>query len=149
MYPLLTIGEVSRRSGVAVSALRYYEERGLISSARAESGHRRYHRAVLRRVAFVVFAQNIGLTLEEIAAELGRLPADRMPTHEEWEGLSSRWVVRVEQRITELERLKRGLTQCIGCGCLSMEQCPLANPRDQAGLRGTGPRFWQGDQPLG
>jgi len=144
---LLTIGDVSRRSGVATSALRFYEERGLISSARAGSGHRRYPRAVLRRIAFIVFAQRVGLTLAEIGAELAKLPPDRAPTRRDWSRLSSRWSSRIDQRIAELERLKAGLTECIGCGCLSLERCRLSNPDDRAARLGPGPRYWVGDTP--
>jgi MerR family transcriptional regulator, redox-sensitive transcriptional activator SoxR len=142
----LTIGEVSRRSGVAASALRFYEERGLIASQRAGSGHRRYPREVLRRIAFVVFAQRIGLTLEEIAAELAALPAGRVPTRRDWSRLSQGWRQRIDQRIAELERLRAGLTECIGCGCLSLDRCQLANPGDRAARRGAGPRYWIGDR---
>ena len=146
---LLTIGEVSRRSGVATSALRFYEQRGMISSERAGSGHRRYPRPVLRRVAFIVFAQRIGLSLEEIGTELAKLPSDRAPTKRDWTRLSSGWSARIEQRIAELERLKDGLTGCIGCGCLSLDRCKLANPEDRAARLGPGPRYWVGDRPLG
>jgi MerR family redox-sensitive transcriptional activator SoxR len=142
---LLTIGEVARRSGVAASALRFYEERGLIASERAGSGHRRYERPVLRRIAFIVFAQRIGLTLEEIAAELAKLPGDRAPTRGDWARLSSGWSARIDDRIAELQRLKVGLTECIGCGCLSLDRCRLANPDDRAARAGPGPRFWVGD----
>jgi MerR family redox-sensitive transcriptional activator SoxR len=145
---LLTIGEVARRSGVAASALRFYEERGLITSERAGSGHRRYPRPVLRRIAFVVFAQRIGLTLEEIGAELAKLPPDRAPTRSDWSRLSSGWSSRIDERIAELERLKAGLTECIGCGCLSLDRCRLANPNDRAAGLGPGPRYWIGDRPL-
>jgi MerR family transcriptional regulator, redox-sensitive transcriptional activator SoxR len=144
MESLLTISEVSRRSGVASSALRFYEGRGLITSERAGSGHRRFPRAVLRRVAFIVFAQRIGLTLEEIARELAKLPADRVPTRRDWARLSGEWRRRIDQRIAELERLKAGLTECIGCGCLSIDRCHLANPADRAGRMGCGPRYWLG-----
>jgi MerR family redox-sensitive transcriptional activator SoxR len=146
---LLTISEVSRRSGVASSALRFYEERGLISSERAGSGHRRYRRPVLRRIAFIVFAQRIGLALEEIGAELAKLPPDRAPNRRDWSRLSSSWSSRIDERIAELERLKRGLTECIGCGCLSLERCKLANPGDRAARMGPGPRYWVGDRPAG
>jgi MerR family redox-sensitive transcriptional activator SoxR len=149
MSTLLTIGEVSRRSGVAASALRFYEDRGLISSERAGSGHRRYSRPVLRRIAFIVFAQRIGLTLEEIGAELAKLPPDRAPTRRDWSRLSRKWTTRIDHRIAELERLKVGLTECIGCGCLSLDRCRLANPGDRAAARGPGPRYWIGDRPLG
>ena len=142
MDSVLTISEVSRRSGVASSALRFYEERGLITSERAGSGHRRFPRAVLRRIAFIVFAQRIGLSLEEIRAELAKLPADRIPTRRDWSRLSGEWMRRIDQRIDELHRLKAGLTECIGCGCLSIDRCALANPADRVGRRGPGPRYW-------
>jgi MerR family transcriptional regulator, redox-sensitive transcriptional activator SoxR len=149
MVTLLTIGEVSRRSGVAASALRFYEERGLITSERAGAGHRRYPRAVLRRIAFIVFAQRVGLTLEEIGAELAKLPPGRAPNRRDWSRLSREWRSRIDQRIAELERLRTGLTECIGCGCLSLDRCRLANPGDRAGRLGPGPRYWVGDAPTG
>ena len=145
MDELLTIGEVSKRSGVATSALRFYEDRDLITSERAGSGHRRYPRSVLRRIAFIVFAQRIGLSLEEIKGELGKLPPDRAPGRADWSKLSAGWTSRIDERIAELERLKAGLTECIGCGCLSLDRCRLANPNDRAGRSGPGPRFWVGD----
>jgi len=142
MGEALTIGEVARRSGVATSALRFYEERGLIHSERTNSGHRRYPRAAIRRVAFIVFAQRIGLSLEEIGAELAKLPRNHVPDRSDWAKLSSRWTTRIHERIAELERLKTGLTECIGCGCLSLDRCQLANPGDRAARRGPGPRYW-------
>jgi MerR family redox-sensitive transcriptional activator SoxR len=142
---LMTIGEVARRSGVRASALRFYEERGMIFSERAGSGHRRYRRPVLRRVAFIVFAQRIGLSLDEIAAELAKLPDDRAPNRRDWSRLSRSWSARIEQRIAELERLRVGLTECIGCGCLSLDRCKLVNPGDAAGRGGSGARYWIGD----
>jgi len=142
MSTLLPIGEVAKRSGVAASALRFYEERGLIQSERAGSGHRRYPRPVLRRIAFIVFAQKIGLTLEEIGGELEKLPPDRAPTRKDWSRLSASWSGRIDQQIAELERLKAGLTECIGCGCLSLDRCMLANPDDRVARSGPGPRFW-------
>ncbi len=142
----MTIGDVARRSGVAASALRFYEQRGLISSERAGSGHRRFPRSVLRRIAFIVFAQRVGLTLEEIGAELAKLPPDRAPNRRDWARLSSGWSARIDAEIAQLERLKLGLTECIGCGCLSLDRCQLANPEDRAGRLGAGPRFWMGDQ---
>ncbi|HEY1539082.1 MAG TPA: redox-sensitive transcriptional activator SoxR [Solirubrobacteraceae bacterium] len=147
MADLLTIGEVSRRSGVAASALRFYEQRGLIGSERAGSGHRHYARPVLRRLAFIVFAQRIGLSLDEIGRELAKLPPDRAPTKSDWSRLSSGWTARIDERIAELERLRVGLTGCIGCGCLSLERCKLANPGDRASRLGPGPRYWVGDRP--
>ena len=147
MSELLTIGEVSKRSGVAASALRFYEDRGLIESERAGSGHRRYPRPVLRRIAFIVFAQRVGLTLEEIGRELAKLPPDRAPTRRDWAGLTTTWSGRIDERIAELERLQKGLTECIGCGCLSLDRCRLANPGDRAAGLGPGPRYWIGDRP--
>jgi MerR family redox-sensitive transcriptional activator SoxR len=142
MGSMLSISEVSRRSGVASSALRFYEERRLIASERAGSGHRRFPRAVLRRIAFIVFAQRIGLTLDEIGGELAKLPRDRVPARRDWARLSGEWTTRIDRRIAELQRLKAGLTECIGCGCLSLEHCKLANPADKAGRNGPGPRYW-------
>jgi MerR family redox-sensitive transcriptional activator SoxR len=147
MPDLLTIGEVSRRSGVASSALRFYDERGLIRSERAGSGHRRYPRSVLRRIAFIVFAQRVGLTLDEIGAELDKLPPDRAPNKRDWSRLSGAWTARIDDRIAELERLRDGLTSCIGCGCLSLDRCRLSNPNDRAAGLGPGPRYWIGDRP--
>ena len=145
---LLTIGELAQRSGVAASALRFYEERGLIASERARSGHRRFSRPVLRRVAFIVFAQRVGLSLDEIGGELARLPPNRAPARGDWARLSAKWTSRIDERIAELERLKAGLTECIGCGCLSLDRCKLANPDDRARRLGPGPRYWIGDPPL-
>ena len=144
---LLPIGEVAQRSGVAASALRFYEERGLIRSERATSGRRQYRRSTLRRVAFIVFAQRVGLSLDEIGEELARLPSDRAPTRGDWARLTTGWSRRIDGRIEELERLKAGLTECIGCGCLSLSRCRLANPDDRAARRGPGPRYLLGDQP--
>ena len=142
METTLSISEVSRRSGVASSALRFYEERGLIAAERAGSGHRRFPRAALRRIAFIVFAQKIGLTLEEIGTELAKLPPDRAPKRQDWAKLSGEWTERIDARIAELQRLRDGLTECIGCGCLSIERCRLANPSDRASRTGPGPRYW-------
>jgi MerR family transcriptional regulator, redox-sensitive transcriptional activator SoxR len=139
---VLTIGEVAARSGVATSALRFYEDQGLITSERTGSGHRRYPRAVLRRVAFIVFAQKVGLSLEEIGSELARLPRNRAPERADWARLSSGWTKRIDERIAELERMRSGLTECIGCGCLSLDRCRFANPDDRAARRGAGPRYW-------
>jgi MerR family redox-sensitive transcriptional activator SoxR len=125
--------------------LRFYEERGLIASERNGAGHRRYPRATTRRVAFIVFAQRVGLTLEEIGEELAKLPSDRVPDRRDWSRLSSTWSARIDERIAELERLKAGLTECIGCGCLSLKRCRLANPHDRAAAAGPGPRYWLGD----
>jgi MerR family transcriptional regulator, redox-sensitive transcriptional activator SoxR len=147
MSQVLTIGEVSRRSGVAASALRYYEQRGLISSERTGAAHRRYPRAVLRRIAFIVFAQHVGLTLQEIGAELAKLGEHHAPTRRDWSRLSSTWSARIDANIAELQGLKSGLTECIGCGCLSLDRCKLTNPDDRAARLGPGPRYWLGDAP--
>jgi len=141
----LTIADVARRSGVAASALRFYEQRHLIASERTGAGHRRYPRAVLRRIAFIVFAQRIGLSLEEISEAVARLPNNRVPERADWAKLSASWRARVDARIEELERVKAGLTECIGCGCLSLQVCRLANPEDRAGRVGPGARYLMGD----
>ena len=142
MGDVLTIGEVAARSGVATSALRFYEDQGLIASERNDAGHRRYPRLVLRRVAFIVFAQKVGLSLDEIRAELARLPRNRAPDRADWSRLSGGWTKRIDERIAELERLKAGMSECIGCGCLSLDRCRFANPGDRASRRGAGPRYW-------
>lgn len=141
----LTIGELAKRSGVATSALRFYEERGLISSERNESGHRRFPRAMARRIAFIIFAQRVGLSLEEIGQELAKLPGDRVPREADWDRLTTLWSERIEERIQELQRLKTGLTRCIGCGCLSLQECAVMNPNDQLAEQGPGPRYWCSD----
>jgi MerR family transcriptional regulator, redox-sensitive transcriptional activator SoxR len=138
----LTIGEVAARGGVATSALRFYEQQGLIASERTDAGHRRYPRSVLRLVAFIVFAQKVGLSLGEIRAELAKLPRNHAPDRADWARLSGGWTRRIDERIAELERMKVGLTECIGCGCLSLDRCRFANPGDRAARRGAGPRYW-------
>jgi MerR family redox-sensitive transcriptional activator SoxR len=142
MPDVFTIGQVAARSGVATSALRFYEEQGLIRSERTDAGHRRYPRAVIRRVAFIVFAQKIGLSLEEIKGELDKLPHNRVPERADWAKLSASWTKRIRERIAELERLEAGLTECIGCGCLSLDRCRFVNPGDRAARQGPGPRAW-------
>jgi MerR family redox-sensitive transcriptional activator SoxR len=144
MTPGLTIGELAARSGVATSALRFYEAQGLIHADRTAAGHRRYLRAALRRIAFIVFAQRVGLSLEEVAAELAKLPQNRVPDAADWGRLGKAWAARIDARIEELQRLKAGLTSCIGCGCLSLESCAMANPSDRAARRGPGPAVWGG-----
>lgn len=140
----ITIGEVARRSGLAASALRFYEQRGLITSSRTGAGHRRFPRDVLRRVAFIVYAQRVGLTLDEIGVELAKLPENRVPSSRDWSRLMGKWKARIRARIAELERLEAGLTRCIGCGCLSLDSCRLANPDDRVSGLGPGPRYWIG-----
>ncbi|KNB53687.1 redox-sensitive transcriptional activator SoxR [Streptomyces caatingaensis] len=144
---LMTIGELAARSGLAASALRYYEELGLIRSERTPGGRRRYPRATLRRVAFVRAAQAVGLSLEEARGAMGRLPEDRAPTAAQWNVVARTWTRRIDERIEELERLKRRLTSCIGCGCLSLRKCAIYNPDDAAADRGAGARYLLGDEP--
>lgn len=147
MITTMTIGQIARRSGVATSALRFYESRGLIHSERTAAGHRRYPRAVLRRIAFIVFAQRLGLSLDEVAKELRKLPRHGVPTRAEWAKLSAAWQQHIDAKLAELERLRSGLTECIGCGCLSLDRCRLANPADRAFARGPGPAAWNAATP--
>ncbi|MCV2491027.1 redox-sensitive transcriptional activator SoxR [Geodermatophilus sp. YIM 151500] len=137
----LTIGEVAARSGVAASALRYYEQQGLLAPARTPGGARRYPRGVLRRLAFVRAAQNVGLSLAEIRAALATLPDGRPPTARDWARLSRDWRDRLDEQIAALVQLRDGLTSCIGCGCLSLGRCRLSNPGDVAGREGPGARW--------
>jgi MerR family redox-sensitive transcriptional activator SoxR len=137
----LTIGAVSERTGVATSALRYYEAEGLIRSTRSPGGQRRYAREVLRRVSFIRVAQQVGLSLDEIKEALASLPENRTPNHKDWERLSASWRPRIDAQIGMLERLRDRLDGCIGCGCLSLRTCRLVNPDDAAGERGPGPRY--------
>lgn len=138
---MLTIGEVADRANVATSALRYYEREGLISAVRSEGGQRRYHRDVLRRIAFVRAAQRVGLSLDDIKQALGTLPEERTPTAADWKRLSRSWRPIIERRIAELERVRDKLDTCIGCGCLSLRVCHLLNPHDVAAAAGPGARW--------
>jgi len=138
---LLTIGEVAGRSGMAASALRFYEQEGLISSSRTPGGARRYPRSVLRRLAIIRAGRNVGLSLPEIRAALTTLPADRPATTTEWARLSKNWRDRLDEQIAALTELRDGLTSCIGCGCLSLERCALSNPGDTAAAIGPGARW--------
>ena len=133
---LLTIGEVAQRSGMAASALRYYDQVGLIASTRTGSGQRRFERNVLRRLAFVRAARNVGLTLEEIGAALATLPEGRPPTRADWMRLSRGWQARLDEQIAALQALRDDLGSCIGCGCLSLRRCALSNGQDAAGAAG-------------
>ena len=144
----LAIGEVSERSGLAVSAIRFYEDKGLISSTRTPGGQRRFRRDVLRRLAFIQAAQRVGLTLDEIGAAMATLPADTGPTGQEWKELSASWRPLLDDRIALLMSLRDQLDHCIGCGCLSLERCKLSNPGDRAARLGPGARYLlEGDQP--
>ncbi|CAN5780959.1 redox-sensitive transcriptional activator SoxR [soil metagenome] len=142
----LTIGDLAKRSGVAASALRFYETRGLIASDRTDGNQRRYLRSTLRRVALVRAGQEVGLTLGEIAEALDTLPHDSTPTRRDWERLSRSWRARLDQQIEELQALRDELTDCIGCGCLSLSSCAIFNPADTAADRGSGPRYLLGDE---
>lgn len=139
--PALTIGETARRSGLSVPTLRYYEQRGLIRTTRSTGNQRRYPRHVLRRLAFIVAAQRVGLSLEEIAELLDTLPADRVPTRADWTRLSRPWRQRIAARIEQLQALQDTLDGCVGCGCLSLTRCRLYNPNDQAASEGPGSRW--------
>lgn len=145
MDNLLTIGEVADRSGLAASAIRFYERQGLVHAERTSSGQRRFRRDVLRRIAFIRIAQRVGLTLEEIVAALAVLPVDHAPSRRDWERLTAGWQDRIDQRIALLEALQSGLSNCIGCGCLSLRTCSLANPNDIAAATGPGPQYLMGE----
>jgi MerR family redox-sensitive transcriptional activator SoxR len=137
---LLTIGELAARSGVATSALRYYERLGLIRSTRTGGNQRRYERAELRRVSFIRIAAQVGIPLEDIGAALASLPEARNPTRADWARLSRQWRGRLDEQIQLLERLRDRLSSCIGCGCLSLSSCALSNPYDKLAATGSGPR---------
>lgn len=137
---VLPIGEVAARAGVAPSALRFYEREGLITAERNAGGQRRYHREVLRRIAFIRAAQRVGLTLDEIRTSLATLPQNRTPTVKDWQRLSSSWRPLLDRRIAEMEALRDRLTSCIGCGCLSLRSCALSNPGDAVAEDGPGAR---------
>ena len=145
---LLTIGELADRSGVATSALRFYETKGLIESERTAGNQRRYPRAALRRVSLVRAAQEVGLSLGEVAEALETLPHDRTPTKNDWEKLSRSWRKRLDRQIAELQALRNDLTDCIGCGCLSLKSCAIFNPADAIAERGSGPRYLLGDEKI-
>ena len=141
----LSIGEVAERTGVSVSALRFYEAEGMISSSRSAGGQRRFARDELRRVAFIRVAQRVGLTLDEIRAALATLPDQRTPTAADWARLSKAWKAQLDERIRLLESVRDDLSSCIGCGCLSLQACRLYNPNDGARALGTGPRYLLGN----
>lgn len=142
---LLTIGALAERSGVAPSALRFYESQCLIESSRSDGGQRRYAREVLRRVSFIRIAQQLDVSLEEIRASLASLPDGRTPTKADWQRLAKTWRARLDDRIATLEKLRDNLGDCIGCGCLSLKACALYNKDDAASTLGAGPRYLLGD----
>lgn len=144
---LLSIGVVADRTGIAASALRYYEREGLITAIRTEGAQRRFPRDVLRRLAFIRVAQTVGLGLPEIRAALNTLPSQRSPTKADWDRIARAWRPRLDEQIASLERLRDQLGDCIGCGCLSLRSCGLYNPQDRAARFGSGPRYLLGDPP--
>ncbi len=146
---LISIGELAARTGVAVSAIRFYESKGLIEALRTRGGQRRFLRADIRRVSFVLIAQKMGLSLEEVADELARLPAQRTPNAEDWGRISTGLRARIDDQIAALQCTRALLDNCIGCGCLSLKNCKLYNPGDHCAARGAGPRYLMGDRPEG
>lgn len=138
-HDVLSMGEITRRSGFAASALRYYEAEGLITATRSPGGRRQFERSILRRLAFIRAASNVGLTLHEIREELGSLPEGRTPTRADWSRISRHWRGRLDEQIAALQALRDGLDSCIGCGCLSLQRCRIYNPADVLGAGGTGP----------
>ena len=142
-----SVGEVAARVGVNTSAVRYYEEHGLIRSERSLSGHRRYRPDVMRRVSFIKAAQQVGLSLDDIGTALASLPYSRTPSRRDWARLAASWQPMLDDRITQLQRMRDQLDSCIGCGCLSLDSCGLYNPNDRAASLGAGPRYLLGDSP--
>lgn len=138
---ILTIGELAKRTGVAVSALRYYEERGLVRSFRSEGRHRRFLRSDIRRVSFIRIAQSLGLSIEDVAGAFASLPDGRTPTAADWRQISHEIRGVIDRKIAQLEQMRDTLDGCIGCGCLSLKRCAIYNPGDRAGASGSGPRF--------
>lgn len=143
----MTIGELAERSGVATSALRFYESKGLIASERTPGNQRRFKRAMLRRVALIRVAQAVGITLDDVGRALAELPGRRNPDRRDWGALSASWRADLDRRIESLQQLRDDLDGCIGCGCLSLDTCALLNPEDRASAGGSGPRYLLGDEP--
>ena len=144
--PLLTIGDLARRTGLSVSAIRFYETRGLVHAVRTAGNQRRFPRSDIRRLSFALIAQQLGLSLEEIAQALSGLPDGRAPSRQDWARISGKLRAALDQRIMMLERTRENLDGCIGCGCLSLDRCSLYNPGDRASRGGVGPRFLLGDR---
>ena len=145
--PLLAIGAVAERTGLAVSEIRFYESVGLVSSTRASSGHRRFRRSILRRLSFIQICQRLGYSLDEIRAQLAELPAGRTPTERDWNRMAKGFASEIDERILNLSQLRDKLDGCIGCGCLSLERCAIYNIGDRASTLGDGPRYLLGDVP--
>ena len=144
--PILPIGHLARRTGVAVSALRFYEEKGLLTALRSEGGRRMFRRSDIRRVSFIRIAQQLGFSIREIGEVLAGLPQGRTPTEEDWARIGAGFRASLDQRIESLTRLRDNLDGCIGCGCLSLKKCGLFNPGDAASAKGAGPRYLMGDR---
>ena len=145
---LLTIGQMAKRTGASVSAIRFYESEGLLAPARNAGGQRRFARSDIRRLSFVLISQQLGFSIEDIAAHLADLPNGRTPTQKDWSRISRRFRARLDARIEELNRMRENLDGCIGCGCLSLRKCQLYNPNDRAGRRGPGPQHILRSKPL-
>lgn len=145
----LTIGALARRTGLSVSAIRFYEERGLVQPGRNAGGQRRFARSDIRRLSFVMIAQQLGYTIAEIGARLAELPEGRAPNLRDWEKMARGFRAELDARIALMQDFRDRLDGCIGCGCLSLERCALYNPDDEAGLKGAGPRYLMGERPRG
>ena len=143
--PIITIGKLAKRTGSAVSAIRFYASENLIPSIRSPAGHRLFHRSVIRRVSFILIAQNLGYSLKRIKVVLELLPDGRTPTKADWERLSKVFTNDIDEQIMKLQNLKESLASCIGCGCLSLKRCQLYNPKDRIQVKGAGPRYLLGD----
>lgn len=146
--PHVSIGVLAERTGLAASAIRFYESIGLISSTRAASGHRRFRRSTIRRLSFIRVCQRLGYSLDEINVQLRKLPQGRTPTERDWNRMATGFAIDIDQRIADLALLRDKLEGCIGCGCLSLERCAMYNPGDEAASLGDGPRFLLGDEPV-
>jgi MerR family redox-sensitive transcriptional activator SoxR len=145
--PGLTIGDLAQRTGLAVSAIRFYETHGIVAPLRNAGGHRRYGRSDIRRLSFAMISQRLGFSLAEIAGHMAHLPDHRAPSREDWSAISAGFGAAIDARIAELTELRRKLDGCIGCGCLSLDKCALYNPEDRAAQKGSGPRYLLGDRP--
>ncbi len=143
----LSIGSIADRTGLAVSAIRYYEEQGLITPGRGPGGQRQFERGDIRRLSFIMIAQSLGFSIADIRTQLGALPKNRTPTAADWRRLSAQYRGDLDHRIQTLEKMRDDLDGCIGCGCLSLDRCRLYNPDDRAAKRGAGPRYLMGDKP--
>lgn len=143
--PFVSIGKVAKRTGTSVSAIRFYADEGIVPSIRNSGGHRLFNRSVIRRISFILIAQNLGYSLGQIRSALESLPESRTPTKADWDKLSRQFTKDIDQKIAQLKSLKESLSGCIGCGCLSLKKCRLYNPDDQIHRRGSGPRYLMGD----